>query len=252
MKVLLCLMLTVTSALSLELNSGTTKVNLLELYTSESCSSCPPAEKFISEFRDSELLWKKIVPVSFHVAYWNHLSWKDKFSKKKYSARQRSSAKKIGSNVYTPQLLLNGVDIKNSKILSKIREDKIVGNLNVKLDEELTLANMKLNSSDIKDNRKYTCYGALLKSRQIRAITSGENSGKTLREDFIVIRDFDMKAEVSKHKASCELKISTKNLTDYSLAFWISDSATNNVVQAVGRGLKEYDCFAQVNCDIYR
>jgi len=238
MKVLLCLVLTVTSAFSLELNSGKAKISLVELYTSESCSSCPPAEKFISKFRESDLLWKKVVPISFHVAYWNHLSWKDKFSKKKYSARQRAGSKKIGSNVYTPQILLNGADIKNSNILKKIKEDEVVGNLYVKLNKELTLAKMELNSSEIKENRKYTCFAALLKNGELRAITSGENSGKTLKEDFIVTRDFDTKAKLTKNKASCTLNISVKNLPKYSLAFWVADSATNEVIQAVGTDFK--------------
>ena len=65
---------------SARFESGPTQVNLLELYTSEGCSSCPPAEAWLSEFSESEDLWRAVVPVSFHVDYWDNLGWKDIFS----------------------------------------------------------------------------------------------------------------------------------------------------------------------------
>ena len=75
---------------SFEINSGINKIQLIELYTSESCSSCPPAEKGINKFESSDKLWKNYVPVEFHVDYWNHLHWVDKYSKKLYSKRQKN------------------------------------------------------------------------------------------------------------------------------------------------------------------
>jgi hypothetical protein len=61
--------------------SGDTQSSLIELFTSEGCSSCPPAEKWLSALKSSSDLWKKAVPVAFHVDYWDHLGWRDRFAK---------------------------------------------------------------------------------------------------------------------------------------------------------------------------
>ena len=58
--------------------SGVTRTTLLELFTSEGCSSCPPAEKWLSQLKSNPDLWKKIVPIAFHVDYWDHLGWRDR------------------------------------------------------------------------------------------------------------------------------------------------------------------------------
>jgi hypothetical protein len=60
--------------------SGESNVSLLELFTSEGCSSCPPAEEWTSQLRQNSLLWNQIVPVAFHVDYWNDLGWRDPYS----------------------------------------------------------------------------------------------------------------------------------------------------------------------------
>ena len=58
--------------------SGEARTMLVELFTSEGCSSCPPADAWISQLKESPDLWKKIVPVAFHVDYWNNLGWRDR------------------------------------------------------------------------------------------------------------------------------------------------------------------------------
>ena len=83
--------------------SGPQRVALLEVYTSEGCSSCPPAESWLSEFKNQARLWKDIVPVAFHVDYWDGLGWKDRFAKEEYTSRQRAYSAAWGtSSVYTP------------------------------------------------------------------------------------------------------------------------------------------------------
>jgi hypothetical protein len=71
--------------------SGPARAHLLELYTSEGCSSCPPAEQWFSTLKQSPRLWKQIVPVAFHVNYWDQLGWKDKLASPANTARQRNS-----------------------------------------------------------------------------------------------------------------------------------------------------------------
>ena len=89
-------------------NSGNKKVHILELYTSQACSSCPSAEKWLNQLRNSTDLWNKIIPLEFHVSYWNHLNWIDSHSKDEFNDRQRRYDQVNRSGVYTPQILLNG------------------------------------------------------------------------------------------------------------------------------------------------
>src|SRR5262249_31278647 len=89
--------------------SGETQDSLIELFTSEGCSSCPPAEKWMSALKSSEDLWKKTVPVVFHVDYWDHLGWRDRFAKPEFTSRQqRYAAAWGGDSVYTPGFVVNG------------------------------------------------------------------------------------------------------------------------------------------------
>lgn len=70
------------------LTSTPNQTTVLELYTSQGCSSCPPAEKWISGFVDSDKLWTELVPINFHVDYWDYLGWKDPFADSAFSKRQ--------------------------------------------------------------------------------------------------------------------------------------------------------------------
>ena len=89
--------------------SGERRTTLVELYTPEGCSSCPPSDRWIALFKDSPLLWSSVVPLSFHVDYWDYQGWKDEFSSAVYSSRQRKH-QRIGnlSAVYTPGVLVDG------------------------------------------------------------------------------------------------------------------------------------------------
>src|SRR5215217_7350069 len=88
--------------------SGETQNILIELFTSEGCSSCPPAETWLSALKSNQDLWKKIVPVAFHVDYWDRLGWRDRFAKPEFTARQRRYAAAWGGDsVYTPDFVVN-------------------------------------------------------------------------------------------------------------------------------------------------
>ena len=81
-----------TDAAPIQFQSPERQVALVELYTSEGCSSCPPAESWLSGLKEKPGLWSEFVPVAFHVDYWNYLGWRDKWSSKEYSDRQRDYA----------------------------------------------------------------------------------------------------------------------------------------------------------------
>ena len=95
--------------LSQEFSSGPQKVPLIELYTSEGCSSCPPAERWFNKLAESKELWSHYVPIAFHVDYWDYIGWKDVFADPENSRRQRLYAQRYArSSVYTPQMVVNG------------------------------------------------------------------------------------------------------------------------------------------------
>src|SRR5579862_2415659 len=85
------------NAAPLQFQSSERQVALVELYTSEGCSSCPPAESWLSGLKEKPGLWSEFVPVAFHVDYWNSLGWRDKWSSQQYSDRQRDYAGVWGS-----------------------------------------------------------------------------------------------------------------------------------------------------------
>ncbi|MFT3736805.1 MAG: DUF1223 domain-containing protein [Rhodocyclaceae bacterium] len=87
-------------------------VALLELYTSEGCSSCPPADRWLSLLGANAKLRANVVPLAFHVPYWDYIGWKDRFASPQFEQRQRQAAQQRRSpTVYTPQVLFNGVNL---------------------------------------------------------------------------------------------------------------------------------------------
>src|SRR5271156_2248162 len=102
------------NAAPIQFQSSERQVALVELYTSEGCSSCPPAESWLSKLKNKPGLWSDFVPVAFHVDYWNGLGWRDKLSSEEYSERQRNYARDWSEDeVYTPEFVLNGKEWRN-------------------------------------------------------------------------------------------------------------------------------------------
>src|SRR6266850_7749231 len=93
------------------------RTHLLELFTSEGCSSCPPAEAWLSNLKNEPRLWQDFVPVAFHVDYWDHLGWRDPFASKMWTERQADySARWKSESVYTPAFVLDGVVWRNTAL----------------------------------------------------------------------------------------------------------------------------------------
>src|SRR5688572_7976417 len=80
------------SAAVCQASSGGTSVALLELYTSEGCDSCPPADRWVAALRKNGLGPDRVVPLALHVDYWNHLGWTDRFARAAFTERQRELA----------------------------------------------------------------------------------------------------------------------------------------------------------------
>jgi len=174
---------------TLSFQSKEEQTSLLELYTSEGCSSCPPAEAWLSRLADAPGLWKDFVPVAFHVDYWDYLGWRDPWSSRQNSERQRTYAQAWHSgSVYSPGFVLNG---KEWRAWSRNAGAPELSGLKVGV--------LKIVSTDTNHwrvmftpvtpaaKKNYTFHGALLAGHLISNVKAGENRGRQLTHDFVVL-----------------------------------------------------------------
>src|SRR5262245_2099986 len=96
---------TVAQASPQRVRSGATRASVLELYSSEGCSSCPPADELVNSLAAGGT--GRIIALAFHVDYWDEIGWPDRFASPRWSARQRARS----ASVYTPELMLNGREV---------------------------------------------------------------------------------------------------------------------------------------------
>ena len=218
--------------------SGDTQSSLIELFTSEGCSSCPPAEKWLSGLKSSSDLWKKAVPVAFHVDYWDHLGWRDRFAKPEFTSRQqRYAAAWGGDSAYTPGFVVNGKEWRdwfggNGMPTTSTK----VGVLRVSLGDGGKLTATFV--SETTQPRTLTLNIALLGNDLESDVKRGENSGRKLRHDFVVLEliKIDMVNEANHWTGSAALPTRTWNDKPSALAAWITENGTP--IQAIGGWLK--------------
>ena len=177
--------------------SGERRVALLELYTSEGCNSCPSADEWVSKLPSKGLTSDRIVPLAFHVDYWNYLGWRDVFSQTNFAERQRQTAQINRSGfIYTPQLVLNGKDYRrgilwdgtNEKI-KEINRQKPLADISLIL--SMPSAGELYVSGEIVvpgalERQNAQAYLALYENNLSNDVKAGENSGRTLHHDFVV------------------------------------------------------------------
>lgn len=213
---------------------------LLELYTSEGCSSCPPADRWLSTLKADPRLWKEIVPVAFHVDYWDYLGWKDKFSRAEFTQRQRNYARWNNlRTIYTPGVLKNGKEwrgwIRSKRIESPLSED--VGRLTVNIEKGVVTASFK---SIRKITKPVILNVAWLGSDIETVVKAGENEGKKLRHDFVSFNIDAIKGLENNHTYTWRFDANLSGLSvkggavKRGAAFWITRGADPTPIQATG------------------
>ena len=190
---------------------------LVELFTSEGCSSCPPADrnlKFLAE--QQPVAGVEIVPLAFHVDYWDNNSWKDQFSSALYTRRQEAYVQRFGlDSSYTPEMVVDGrlefvgSDTGRSvKVIGDAVSDE-KGNITASLDGEM----INVSIDGLPKHNAATVFLAVTESGVISNVNGGENSGVTLNHSAIV-RSLTALGVVDKDAAKFEAKGSVPAFSD--------------------------------------
>ncbi len=229
---------------SLTLESRALKTSLLELFSSEGCSGCPPAEEWMQKLKGQSGLWTQFVPAQFHVDYWDDLGWKDEFASPQYTERQRRYVDSWKAGVlYTPGFVFNGEEWegwRDAKTLPEIPAEE-VGVLKVENrgtnDYQITFdpATQVLHA--------WKVFGALLGFGMVTDVKAGENKGKRLEHDFVVLdyNEGELQAKGDLYTATLQLRsLAELPVTVPAIAVWVTKGDDPAPVQAVG-GYLEWD-----------
>ena len=234
----LCAALPITMSVAAEtrFESGPQQTALVELYTSEGCSSCPPAEAWLNQLKGDAGLWKKFVPIAFHVDYWDRLGWRDRFASRQWTERQsRYAALWQSESVYTPAVVLNGRELPNwSGASLAAPNDKAAGLLVAKTGDGKKFEIEFRPANGATGN--WEAHLALLASGISSKIGAGENSGRNLQHDFVVLglRDAALQGEGEAKRASLTIPATTESGARAAVAIWVSSSDRLAPVQATG------------------
>jgi hypothetical protein len=164
--------------------SAATLTPVIELYTSEGCSSCPPADAWLSQLKAAQKEGK-VVAQAFHVNYWDYIGWKDRFAAPAYTQRQRElSARTSLNSIYTPQLAKNGLTVRdygNPQALIAPNEPAKAS---------ISLSQLEANRFEAKVEAMlgiaWSAYFTVTEHDHISRVSAGENKGETLKNDFVV------------------------------------------------------------------
>ncbi len=182
---------------------------VVELFTSEGCSSCPSADELVRRIKSENK--KDVYILSFHVDYWNRLGWKDVFSKQEYSARQQDYARSLSlQGVYTPQVIVNGTSEFVGSDESALN-NSIYKGLNNASESNIAITAIRKNNFieihyDITGTEMIFLNSAIVLPEATTQVKRGENGGQTLHHVNIV-KEF----KVAETKGSGDLRMKISN-----------------------------------------
>lgn len=196
--VLLLSLAVIPQALALQCStkSGPHTAALVELYTSEGCSSCPPADRWLQSLGATGYAPARVVPLSLHVNYWDYIGWKDPYAQQRFTDRQRRLAQVMRARViYTPQVVLQGRDFRR---WHSGAFDEAVKGINARAPRakiELRLAGGRADTLltevqaellDPAPAADAVLYLASFENKLASRVAAGENEGRTLQHDYVV------------------------------------------------------------------
>jgi hypothetical protein len=159
--------------------SGELQTPVIELYTSEGCSSCPPADQWLSSLKG-----KAVVAQAFHVSYWDYIGWVDRFASAANNARQRelAAANRL-RGIYTPQLVRNGRD---SRDYAGAAKPGAVASVQIEMQSSVAMNQFEARIEPQAAVKQWAAYWTVTEDGHQSRATSGENAGVTLKHDYVV------------------------------------------------------------------
>lgn len=217
-------------------SSGTQQTRMIELFTSEGCSSCPPADEWLSGLLDHPLLFTSVFPVARHVDYWDDLGWPDPLATSDNSSRQRALvAAGHGRAIYTPGFFINGEEWRgwfNDPTLPFPPDISTPGTLRAISDGQTVMVDL----GRLNDNAGIaSVHAALLGFDISKAVGAGENRGKTLTHNFVLLGEVHT-ARVEP-QVTLRLPETTTAVGSTALLVWV-ENASGAIRQTTGGWLR--------------
>jgi len=220
------------------ISSGDRQTAVVELYTSEGCSSCPPADRWLSNLIEAPKDELDVLALAFHVDYWDYLGWKDRFSSAAYTSRQRQlGANNLQQTIYTPEFFVNGMEARGTNnILHKIRQ---VNQQQSPLDLKLTVSRDKtslvlaLQSPGDRDTNGQIHHRYLIYENNLSTdVKRGENSGEILKHEQVVRYMSKAKSlrEQNQHRIAIDPDWQAENI---GVAVLVTSPGNNRYLQAL-------------------
>ena len=211
--------------------SGAAVPRVVELYTSEGCSSCPPADRWLSGLKGQP----GVITAAFHVDYWNGLGWPDRFSSSAFPERQRQGIGRNGARyAYTPQIVVNGRDWRTSALPAAPAEPA-----RVRLAwQRSAMGELSLSAEALPGApARIALWWARVEDSHLSRVRAGENRGETLRHDSVVREYMPLPAWDGRERALWPVPVSAAEPGHVSR--WLAvatDATTGAVLQAVEIG----------------
>ena len=210
---------------------------LVELYTSEGCDSCPPADRWLTTAFPVGETGASVL--AFHVDYWDRLGWKDRFASADYTARQYASMRARGATfVYTPQVLVQGRDVEAAKRTSAVASARTQpARATITLEAEGVGGRVVMNArvSARASPRKAVAWVAFTEGGLVSSVAAGENRGATLRHDHVVRMLYGPFPIGESGSATAEFTVALprERGRDPALVAFVEDRATGEVLQSL-------------------
>ena len=214
------------------------KTRFIELYTSQGCHSCPPAERWLSQLANDPKLWTENIPIAFHVDYWNYLGWKDPFASKSNTNRQRQyDSTEAVASIYTPGFLVNGREWKGYFRGQDLPSAKpLLGKIKVSVKNKAVTVSFDQEMKGKKFQARLLAHGVITK------VLRGENGGKRLTEDFIAFQSSESKKDQQDWQFSFP-KTALPSAQGFALVVWVEDAKTQMPLQAAGSWINSKELF---------
>ena len=224
---------------SADIRGPVSRVTLVELFTSEGCSSCPPAEKWLNRTEARADLWSRVVPVAFHVDYWDYIGWPDRFAARDHSRRQQTY-RSVGhtKGVYTPGFVVGGREWRGwfRDPTLELPPNVDVGSISMEVRDGRFVARFE---PAVEVPKSIELHVARLGFDFVTEVQAGENHGRTLEHKFVVLgwSRHRMNGRDGAYEVSGELPAASNPAPREALAVWVSVPGDPLPIQAAGNWL---------------